>query len=91
MSESDQGAYQTPTGERELRVYENLDLVLTQLGEPYREHLWHIVWKLTGSDPAVFSAARRWLKVHDPAKERSSEVAIVEVASTQKDAEEGEQ
>lgn len=67
--EPEQGAYQTSFGERELALYENLDLVLDQLAEPYRAHLWHVVWKLTGSDPASFSAARRWLKVHDPAKQ----------------------
>lgn len=77
MSElPEQGAYQTPVGEREKDFYEYLDLVLDSLGkhpvaelrEAHEDFLWHIVWRLTGSDPAVFSAARRWLKIHDPAK-----------------------
>lgn len=90
MAEIEQGAYQTPAGERELRLYENLDLLLTELPEAYRDYLWHVVWRLTGSDPAAFSAARRWLKVHDPAKHASLEVATVEAASIEEDAERGE-
>lgn len=66
MVEDEQGVFQVPAGERELRLYENLDVLLTELNPAHRERLWHVVWRLTGSDPASFSAARRWLKAHPP-------------------------
>lgn len=95
---SDEPEFVTRPAERELRLRENLDALMEALGashptlgEAHQDMLWHVVWKLVGSDPATFRAARKWLKVHDPMGPRSSGTATVDAVSTEEDAGRGEQ
>ena len=57
--------------ERAEKLYESLDKLAAALsehpqGDAHQDLLWHVVWRLTGPDPADFQGARSWLKARDP-------------------------